>query len=118
MEIKKEYKKAAAILGAVGLSCASAFGLFNLARKSTLSMAHPKALKKREELLRAQAGDRLMCVKCKYCKKRIYSPFFSRPVQHWVPLYCKKFKFTLNGDIHLRCGAMLPEDAQREGTLS
>jgi len=114
MGIKDEYKRMGAIFGAVGFGLVSVFSLFNLSKKGMMPFQRPKSSEEREELLHAQFGERLKCVQCKYCKRRIYFPFFSRPVKHWVPLYCKKFMFTLNGDVRLRCGAMLPEDAERE----
>lgn len=114
MKIKETGKKVGAVFGAVGIGLISFVGLVNLAKKNKIKLPRPKTLNEREEILRAQFGERLKCVHCKYCKRRLYSPFFPHPVKHWVPLYCKKFMFSLPPDVNLRCGAMLPEDAQRE----
>lgn len=114
MKIKGNSKKAGAIFGAVGIGLVSLLGLTSLSRKMKMDFKRPKSLAKREEALRVQFGERLKCIHCKYCKRRLYSPFSPHPVKHWVPLYCKKFRFSLPPDVNVRCGAMLPEDAQRE----
>lgn len=115
MEMKDKTKKIGAVMGAMGIAFISAVSLTKFLKKRSSPTLGAKALEKREEELQSQYGERLKCVHCKFCKKRLYSPFFSRPVKHWVPLYCKKFLFTLPADVTLRCGALLPEDAQREG---
>lgn len=115
MEINDKTKKIGAVFGTIGIAIISTAGFLKLIKKKKPNSLRLKTLEKREEALHAQYGERLRCVYCKYCKRRLYAPFFSHPVKHWVPLYCKKFMFTLPPDVKLRCGALLPEDAQREG---
>jgi len=115
MEIRDKGKKAVILLATTGLGLFSAIGLARLSLKGRSREWDLKSIRSREAALQKEVGERLRCVECEYCKKRIYAPFFSKPVKHWVPLYCKKFRFSLSADVNIRCGAMLPEDAQREG---
>ena len=71
---------------------------------------------KLEKQLREQVGNRMLCIKCSYCKKRFYKPFrTSYHLSTYVPIYCRRFKKPLPlGTALLVCQADDPLKAMRE----
>lgn len=64
-------------------------------------------------------GPRRQCVDCKYCKTKIYKPFYrSCALAQIVPVYCRKFHKKLTENSELRCIAELAKHAEYENNAT
>lgn len=83
-----------------------------------LGLKSSKSNIKLEKELREKYGQRLTCINCSYCKKRLYRPFYnSMQLASYVPTYCRKLKMPLGSNTTL-CQAKNPEQAERVNTTT